>query len=110
MKEAKFWYWHVDIDTTKIGLERFARALLKTGSGLECGRSSRLLPAYPFGRGVTALVVVQVPDGQQDEFRCEAKPVHMTAPAIVDIDPRPVRDDGHPGRKDSWDPTGMSGR
>jgi hypothetical protein len=109
MTSKKYWYWHVDIDTTRVGLERFARALLTTGSGLECGYASRLISSYPFGRGVTALVVVQIPDGQQSEFRCEAKPVHMCAPPIVDIDPRPVKDDGHPGRRQSWDPTGMAG-
>ena len=92
----KNWYWEISIDTTKVALERLARALLTTNSGLPAGK--RLMPHYKWGRGISAHLMVEVPDGRQDEFRDTAKPISMEAPvqATVGFD-TPV-DDGHPGR------------
>ena len=98
-ERAKFWGWHISIDTTKPALERLARALLLTGSGLRAGKCSRLLSHYPFGRGISAEVTVEIPDGKQDEFREIAKPIAMEPPIRprVGFDPPPP-DDWHPGR------------
>jgi len=100
-KEPKLWYWHISIDTTKAALERLARALICTDSGLAPGKFSRLLPPYEFGRGVSAHLVVQIPDGHQDEFR------RLLGPSLISMDPPPriqlgtdppPAHDGHPGR------------
>lgn len=95
----KFWFWHISIDTTKPALERLARALLLTGSGLRAGKCSRLLSHYPFGRGISAEVTVEIPDGKQAAFREIAKPIDMRPPLRIQIGTETEPDDGHPGRK-----------
>lgn len=62
------------VDTTRVGLERLARALLVTDSHL----TSSLIPAgFPLGRGVSATVLVLVPDGRGEWFSQECRPIRM---------------------------------
>ena len=88
------WYWHVDIDTTKPALERFARALLTTGTSLE---PSRFIMGE-LGRGVSALVVVSIVEGKAEEFRLTVRPIRMMPPIRVCVGIGISVDDGHPGR------------
>lgn len=99
MAEEKLWYWHISIDTTKAALERLARALLKTDSGLEGGKLSRIMPRFKFGRGISAHLVVKVPEGQEDMFREIARPIAMRAPPQPYVGTERPPHDGHPGRK-----------
>lgn len=69
--------WHVDIDTTHKALERFAVALLTTGAEL---LPSRLIMDSRLGRGVTAFVVVRLPDESVDRFREVCAPIAMRRP------------------------------
>lgn len=64
-------FWNCDIDTTKSGLERFARALLMTGSTM----TSSFILSHHFGRGVSAFTRVLVPDDRKEEFEEIAKPI-----------------------------------
>lgn len=100
MSNVKFWRWHISIDTTKTALERFARALLETGSGLEHGTGSRLLPGYPLGRGISAHLVVSIPEGDQNEFRniMDRSLISMGPPPQVTVGLGRPEPDGHPGR------------
>lgn len=90
------WPWDVNIDTTRPALERTMRALLITGSKLTCSLVPR---GFDLGRGVSAELRVQVPDGEQDRFREIARPYRMAAPGRVQVGMLTEPDDGHPGRK-----------
>jgi hypothetical protein len=71
--------WHLDIDTSGAALQRFAHALLSTGGSL---LPSRLIMGE-MGRGVTAMVVVQLPAGQDKKFKELCKPQLMKPPPKV---------------------------
>lgn len=76
-------YWDVDIDTTRIALERCMRALITTGSAmmdsLTLGTNGRL------GRGVSALLRVRIPAGRENAFREICQPFSMRAPPRVAV-------------------------
>ncbi len=69
--------WDVDIDTAKVSLERTMRALLVTGSTMT---DHMRIGDYPLGRGISAFLRVQIPDGREDEFRSICKPQRMQTP------------------------------
>lgn len=101
--------WHVDIDTSKAALERCMRALLVTDAALLGGRRSRMvpLPLLSWGRGVSALLVVELAEGSERRFVQMARPVYMSAPPgplCVGHRPHPERPDtDHPGLAPEWD-------
>lgn len=104
----KMYRWHVYIDTSKAALERCMRALLLLDAGLVSGKYSRMLPRRrQWGRGVTAAVVIDIPEGSERRFVQMARPVHMVpppGPISVGTRPRPERDDAdHPGLAPEWD-------
>lgn len=72
--------WDVDIDTTRIGLERLGRALIETDSTLTC---SMVLGDHQLGRGVSAFLRVFVPDGKEKVFREMCRPIVMKPPPSV---------------------------
>jgi len=98
-KTEGYWFWEISIDTSKAALGRLGEALLRTGAGLECGPMSRLIHGFPLGRGISAGLVVQIPEGKEDEFREVCKPhTILPNPPLVQIAGLRMPDDGHPGR------------
>lgn len=91
----KTWPWEVSISTSGAALQRCMRALLLTKSKLT---SSYRLGDYPLGRGISAFLMVVVPEGSEEEFRTIAKPEYMKPPSRLQVGTRPLPDDGHPGR------------
>lgn len=89
------WYWEISIDTTNAGLERLARAILLCGATVS---STLVNPSYPLGRGVSATLMVRLPEGQEDRFRVRCRPIDMRAPARIQVGCEAPADDGHPGR------------
>lgn len=87
------WPWDIDIDTTKIALERCMRAVILTSSKI----TDSAPPYRDLGRGVTALLRVQIPCGQHDRFRELAQPIVMKPPPQPQVGVRTPPDDGHPG-------------
>jgi translation elongation factor EF-1beta len=75
--------WDVDIDTTKAALERCMRALLMTGSLLTC--HMRLSRDLPLGRGITAILRVQILDGREGEFDDICKPQIRVEPGRIQL-------------------------
>lgn len=71
--------YHATIDTTRPALERFAAALLLTRATL----LPRRLVMGPLGRGVSAVVVVGIPDDQVDRFAELARPIDLRRPPRV---------------------------
>ncbi len=99
---TKPWYWHVAIETTKVSRLRFATAMLEMGFGV-CPGAFLMSNRIPLGRGVDALLVVQIAEGQERAFFDAVQPIEMTAPPRVSLAVRPdPPDDGHPGRHHPW--------
>ena len=65
-------HWLVTIDTTRLGLERCMRALLMTGSQL---RRHHRIGSHPLGRGVSAWLLVAIPEWQESRFDEICRPV-----------------------------------
>ena len=89
------WPWDVDIDTTKVALERLGRALILTHSQLT---DSMRIGDYPLGRGITAIMRVQIPVGHHEEFREVCQPQAMRPPPLLSVGQYRDPPDGHPGR------------
>jgi hypothetical protein len=102
MQEPRRWYWHIDIDTTKAALERLGRAIVLTYAGIPCGKLTRMPVRYPLGRGVSALLVVELPEGDEQVFRELVKPIAMAPPPRVSVGMDRPKPDGHPGREPGW--------
>lgn len=94
--DQRSWYWELSVDTTAIGLERLARAMLLCGGLVS---SITVWPGFPLGRGVSASLMVRIPDGQEDRFRVRCRPITMEPPQLIQVGTQLVIDDGHPGRK-----------
>ena len=75
-------HWDVDIDSTRIGLERAARALIETGSQL---LDSSRIGKYPLGRGITVFLRVAIPPGEADRFREISRPIAMRPAQTVSV-------------------------
>jgi hypothetical protein len=74
--------WDVTIPTTKVGLERCMRALLLTGSHMT---SHFRLGDFDLGRGISAFLRVQIPEGLEDRFRELAQPEDMHPPSKINL-------------------------
>ena len=72
------------------------RALLLTGSQLT--DSMRLDHRAPLGRSVTAFLRVQIPEGNEADFRALCQPYTMRPPGRIQLGCEAPADDGHPGR------------
>jgi len=97
VNETKLWPWEVSIDTTRIGLERLARALISTESQLI---NSYIFGDYPLGRGISAQLLIKIPKGNEETFKELCKPEDMRPPSRLQVgidtyNPCP----GHPGRQ-----------
>ncbi|MDP3908875.1 MAG: hypothetical protein Q8Q14_00650 [Gemmatimonadales bacterium] len=90
----KRWPWDVDIDTTRVGLERCMRALIETESTM----TSSMRLSKRMGRGVSAFLRVHVPEGREANFRAIARPIEMRPMPRVQVGMEQSVDDGHPGR------------
>lgn len=75
--------WDVSIITTKVGLERCMRALLLTGSHLT--GHFRIGSDLPLGRGISAFLRIQVPEGEEERFREIAQPDSMGPPPRIEL-------------------------
>lgn len=91
----KTWSWEVSIDTSGPALQRAMTALI------QC--KGKLLNAYTLsellGRGVSAILLVELPEGVEQKFRDTVKPIEMCAPSRVQVGVYSPPDDGHPGRR-----------
>lgn len=93
------WPWHLSVDTTTPALARLAEGLIKTGSRL-LGSCVLSTAHGRLGRGISAMLVVDVPETQRIEFAAIVRPYEMTRPPRVSVGLAPPVDDGHPGG--SW--------
>lgn len=61
----KRWTWEVSVDTSRIGLERFATALLMTKAHLK----DSITLFGTLGRGVTSIAHVALLEGTEEKFK-----------------------------------------
>lgn len=90
-----YWSWVVNIDTTKPALQRVMEALLLTHSRI----TDTHMIGDRCGRGYSADLAVQIPEGEEAKFKAIAKPYLMNAPPRVQVGMDVPPDDGHPGRE-----------
>lgn len=74
--------WDVSIATTRVGLERCMRAILLTRATLT---DHFRMGNFPLGRGISAFLRVQIPEGEEDRFVELAKPEDFRPPPVVSI-------------------------
>lgn len=74
--------WDVDFDSTKVGLERFARALISTASTMT---DSFTIGNFPLGRGVTVFARVHIPEGREEEFDAICLPGRRAKPPKISL-------------------------
>lgn len=92
---GKKWSWELNVNTTGPALQRLAGGLIATRSAL----SDSSVIWHELGRGISATVMVQIPEGQEMRFREIVKPYSMDPPRLVQIGMNNQPDDGHPGRR-----------
>jgi len=91
MSEPKRWYWHVDVSTSSAAMLRCFRAAINA--------KARMTDSGTVGNRI--MLVLQMPDGAEVEFRRVCRPLRMVPPPGPQDCDEPV-DDGHPGRKPEW--------
>ena len=75
--------WAVDIDTTKVGLEHCMRALIVTGSALTSSMTLGGVGWDRFGRGYTAFLRVQIPEGAEARVDSICLPIERRRASTV---------------------------